>query len=94
MIIVELRRPNAESGEYECVATLTVHDDGGYDVTDPEQLFPIDLHVLVPSGSQFLPVEFAEDRETWARHLGSLLRTGYLVPVTVRDDSTRPAPSP
>ena len=50
-------------------------------------------HVLVPSGAEVRRVRFVDDRETWARHLGSVLRTGYLVPVTVRDSRSRRGPS-
>lgn len=86
MITVELRRPSNHGDRYHRLATLTVHDDASYDLDDPEGLFPFALHVVVPdSGRGLRRVTFAEDRATWARHLGGLLRTGYLVPVTVQD---------
>ena len=88
MIEVELQRVPDEGRAYEVAATLSVDDNGAVHLHDPEHLLPTNLHVLVaePAG-QLRQVRFEDDPATWARNLGSLLRTGYLVPVTTRDDT-------
>ena len=87
LVEVELQRvPEGERG-YQTAATLAVYDDQTYKLDDPEGLFPLDVPVPVSaghSGTQLRRLMFDEDPETWARNLGRLLRTGYLVPV-IRD---------
>jgi hypothetical protein len=89
MIEVELQRVPDEGSEYEVAATLRVDADGSVHVHDPEHLIPTSLHVLVASPEgELRQVRFEEDPSTWVRNLDSLLRTGYLVPVITRDDTT------
>lgn len=86
MIAVELMQAPFPRGQYLPVALLVVDDDGEVFLDDPEQLIPTQLHALgsCPAGS-LRRIEFAEDPEEWARHLDSILRTGYLVPLVLRD---------
>lgn len=88
MITVELQQIPEGEQEYRPAATLSVAEDGSYQLDDPEGLFPTRLHVVIPDAEGGLrQVRFEEDPQTWARHLGSLLRGGYLVPVVTRDDT-------
>ena len=88
MITVELRQIPDGEREYRAVATLSVADDGTYQIEDPGQVFPTQLHVVVPDGAGGLQeVRFEEDPETWARNLDSLLRGGYTVPVVTSDSA-------
>lgn len=87
MITVELNAVPDGKQDYQAVAELTVADDGTYQLQDPDCRFPVDLPVLVPAeAGQFRKVRLEEDPATWARHLDTVLRTGYLVPVVTRDD--------
>ncbi|WP_248580039.1 hypothetical protein [Nocardioides sp. InS609-2] len=89
MIAVQLYEAPEGRGDYYPVASLIVLNDGTYRVDDPEGKLLTELHVLIPLGggqSGFRRVSLAEDPATWARHLGSIYRTGYWVPVTIRDD--------
>jgi len=87
MLTVELRRVPDGGTDYTTVATVTVADDGTYELRDPGGYVPVDLHVLVAhDGPGFRPVTLDEDPATWARNLHSVLRTGYLVPVVTHDD--------
>lgn len=89
MIEVELQRVPDGGRDYEVAATLRVDDDGSVDLHDPDRLVPTSLHVLVADpGGQLRQVRFEDEPVTWARNLSSLLRTGYLVPVITRDDTT------
>lgn len=86
MITVELHRVPEGAHEYVPVATLHVSADRTFELVDPEALFPLDLGVLVsdePTGLRRVTLE--EDPVVFARNLGSVLRTGYLVPVIVED---------
>ncbi|HEY1133277.1 MAG TPA: hypothetical protein VGE77_01755 [Nocardioides sp.] len=86
MIEVELRKPVTE---YRTVARLRVHDDGTVEFDDPDEQFMTDLHVLVPDDEAprgMRKIRFEDDPATWARHLDSVHRTGYCVPVVTRDD--------
>lgn len=88
MIEVELRAVPQGKDDYEAIARLVVRDDGTHEEWDPQEVIPYDLHVLAPdeeAGAR--KVTFEEDPATWARHLKTILRTGYLVPVVVRDDA-------
>lgn len=88
MIELQLKRVPEGARDYATVATLVVDDAGEVTTTDPEHLFPFGIPVLVPSKEGPLErIEFEDDPSTWARNLGSVLRTGYLVPVVVRDDN-------
>lgn len=82
---VELRRVPEGAADYECVATMTVHDQQ-WELDDPEGFFPVDLPVLVIEDSAMRSVQLHEDPATWARNLDTILRGGYLVPVVVLDD--------
>lgn len=86
MIEVELRAVPQGKADYEAVARLSVRDDGSHEVWDPQGVIPFDLHALVASTHGLQKVTFEDDPVRWARNLGSILRTGYLVPVVVRDD--------
>lgn len=90
MIRVELRRVPEGTHDYETVATLSIADDGTIDINDPERQFPLQLHVLTFDGDGGAPrrVHFEDEPALWARNLHTLLRGGYLVPVTVHDDAT------
>lgn len=91
MTTVELHRVLEGAEEYACVATLEVAADGTYRLDDPEDLFPLQLHVLVADEDTGLrQVRFEDDPHIWALNLGGLLRTGYLVPVVT---STEPTPA-
>lgn len=86
MIKVELRAPVER---YECVATMTVDDEGNYFIDDPDSRFPTRLHVLLPAQDEqrgFDKVTLDEDAATWARNLHTVLRSGHLIPVVIRDD--------
>lgn len=86
MIEVELRRVPEGHDDYQTVATLSVDDDGSPTVHDPEGFLPLELPVLVVSDAgELRRVSFADDPATFARHLDSILRTGYLVPVVTAD---------
>jgi len=87
MIVVELRRVPEGSREYHTVAALAVDEQGTYHFEDPEELFPVELPVLIPEDAGLRRVPFEEDPATWARNLDSVLRTGYLVPVVTEDTS-------
>jgi hypothetical protein len=88
MITVELQCVPEGGHDYQPVATLTVAGDGTYQLSDPENYFPTQLHVLVPDESgELRPVDFGDDPQTWARNLHTLLRGGYLVPVVTHDDA-------
>ncbi|MDP3889837.1 hypothetical protein [Nocardioides sp.] len=86
MIRVELQSVPDGAQDYQAVATITVDDDGTYQLEDPGQLFPTGLHALAAGeDGQLRQVTFDEDPATWARHLDTILRTGHLVPVTTHD---------
>lgn len=88
MITVELHTVPEGRDDYETVATMTVEDDGTYQLQDPDRHFPVQLHVLVTDDQgAFRQVRLEDDAATWARNLDTLLRTGYLVPVITRDDA-------
>lgn len=85
-ITVELRRVPEGEREPRAVAQLRVLEDGGYELTDPEGYVDPELlqaPLIAPGGRR---VTLQDDPQTWARNLGRLLRTGYLVPVVVQDD--------
>lgn len=88
---VELRSVPEGKETYEAVARLVVNDDGSHEVWDPGSVVPalMDLPVLVPleNGERGVSrIAFRDDPAEWARRLDTVLRTGYLVPVVVRDD--------
>lgn len=88
MIEAELRSVPAGGDEYVPVARIRVEDDGTWQVWDPDGLLPFEVHALVPGGPG-LParrVVFAREPQLWVRRLGTVLRTGYLVPVVTTDD--------
>lgn len=89
MIKVELRAVPEGGHEYEAIATVEVRDGQPPVIWDPQEVVPIDLHALVPTGDdRARKVTFGDDPATWARHLSSILRTGYLVPVITHDDAS------
>lgn len=83
LVEVELQRVPDGGREYATAATLAVFDDGTHKLDDPDELFPLDVPVPVSTGEPGRPrrLMFEEDPATWARNLGRVLRTGYLVPV-------------
>lgn len=86
MIEIEFRKPAKGSG-YATVATLTVNDDATYRVdgetgVDLEEISILDR--TAPGGRLTL----AQDPERWARNVRKAFRTGYLVPVVIRDTAT------
>lgn len=89
MIELELRAVPEGAHDYERVAGLVVEDDGTYRLDDPQGVMPLDVSVLAPQprGGGLERIEFGQNPERWARHASSILRTGYLVPVIVRDTS-------
>lgn len=87
MIEVELQQCPEGAQEYQAVARLTVRDDGTHETWDPDELIPFDLHALRRDPETGLQkIHFKDQPAEWARSLGTILRTGYLVPVVVRDD--------
>lgn len=79
---VELRSVPEGESEYAVVADLVVHEDGQYELNDPEQRLSLEIPVPVPTEDGGLrSVTFAGDPQLWARNLHRTLRTGYLVPV-------------
>jgi hypothetical protein len=91
MITVELRTVPEGANDYKTVATLSVADDGTVTTNDPDGYLPLDLKVMVvDDAGAITQVGIDDDPATYARNLGSLLRTGYIVPV-VHDDGA-PAP--
>lgn len=81
-IRVELRSVPDGGSEYTAVADLVVHEDGQYELNDPEGHLLLEIPVPVPSEDNGLRrVFFAEEPQLWARNLHRALRTGYLVPV-------------
>jgi|SRR5690625_2350226 len=86
VIEVELRAVPQGEKEYVPVARLTVADDGQLTTWDPEGLIPTDVPVLVATpGGGLRRVSVEEDPATYARHMDTILRTGYLVPVVTAD---------
>lgn len=86
MIDVELRAVPQGKDDYEAVARLSVREDGTHEAWDPRGVIPFDLHALVVTKDGLRKITFEDDPALWARNLGTILRTGYLVPVVVRDD--------
>lgn len=82
-VTVNLQRVPEGESEYRTVATLEVAADNTYRLTDPDEFFPLEDHVLVlgDPGTEPRRVSFTDDPSTWAQNLPGLLRTGYLVPV-------------
>lgn len=88
-ITVELQRVPEGESEYRTVATLQVDAAGTHTLEDPDELFPLEIPVLVAGepGQPPRRIAFNDDPAAWAANLSSLLRTGYLVPVvTIGDD--------
>lgn len=88
MIEVELQTSPEGGQEYRAIARLTVHDDGTHEAWDPQGVIPWDIHALRSRGEPGEGPEkiyFEEQPREWARLLGTILRTGYLVPVIVRE---------
>lgn len=87
---VELRSVPEGKSEYAAVADLVVHQDGQYELNDPERRLSLEIPVPVPTEDGGLrSVTFDEDPQLWARNLPNALRTGYLVPiVTELDDQS------
>lgn len=87
MIKVELNEKLEGADGYTVTASLVVEDDGTYHFQGDKDAFPTYLHALVPNpgGAGLRRVGFEEDPATWARHLHTVLRTGYLVPVITVD---------
>lgn len=89
MIQVEIQQRNDSVERYAVAGTLTVEDDGTYHFAGDRSVFPTYLPVLVlDAQDQFHRVAFEDDPATWARHLDSVMRTGYSVPVITRDESS------
>lgn len=86
MVTLQLQLVPQGGDRYETGATLTVDDQGGHVLDDPQGLMPLDLPVLVKGQAGLRRVAFAEDPQTWVRNVHTVLRTGYLVPVVVEDD--------
>lgn len=87
MVTLQLRLVPQGGDRYETGATLTVDDQGGHVLDDPQGLMPLDLPVLVPDETGGLRrVAFAEDPQIWVRNVHTVLRTGYLVPVVVEGE--------
>lgn len=91
MIKVELHEPpeGGGPGDYRATHWLTVHDDGTHEAEGPgwERIFEIPVPVVDLETGGPKRVFFDDDPTTWARNLSNSLRTGYLVPVTVKDDA-------
>lgn len=91
MIEVELRAVPQGEKEYVPVARLTVADDGQLTTWDPEGLIPLEVPALVAkTGGGRRRVSVEEDPATYVRHMDTILRTGYLVPV-ITTDTGQPA---
>lgn len=91
MIEVELQRVPPGEREYVPVARLTVADDGEVSTWDPLGVIPLDVPALLHKpGGGLRRVRVEEDPATYARHMHTILRTGYLVPV-ITTDSGKPA---
>lgn len=86
MIEVELQSVPEGAVEYATVARVTVPDQGPPEIWDPQGVVPTYLPALDQTPEGLERVSFEADPARWARCLGSILRTGYLVPVVVRDD--------
>ena len=87
MIELEILAVPEGQTEHTKMAGLVVADDGTYQVENPDGYLPVDLPVLVKTESGGLGhVYLEDDPKTWARKLNTVLRTGYVVPVVVRDD--------
>lgn len=93
MIELELHAVPEDGGAYACVARVVVADDGTAQVFDPKGYVPLEVPALISRRGEdgaprrgFDQVVFADDPARWARNARTILRTGYLVPVIVRDD--------
>ncbi len=87
MIELELRTFPAGARDPVRVAGLTIEDDGTYRVDDPKELLPTAMPVFSksPDGG-YAQVFLEQDPAAWARGLRTVMRSGYLFPVIVRDD--------
>lgn len=84
MIELQLKAPSEGDG-YETVLTLTVADDGSYEIDQTRDLRLEEVPIrdrTVPGWQLWLK----DDPAKWARSAHKAFRTGYLVPVIVRDD--------
>lgn len=89
MIQVELQSVPEGKEAYEAVARLTVNGDGTHQSWDPDGVIPWGVHALrwsAETGRGLERVFFEVEPIEWARRLNTILRTGYLVSVVVRDD--------
>lgn len=90
MVVVEIKAVPEGAREHEVVARLTVNDDGSYEAWDRGRWIPWDLPALRPrekAGNGPEGVPFRSEPMEWARRLGTIYRTGYIVPVIVHDDA-------
>ncbi|MCL2470370.1 MAG: hypothetical protein FWF25_01315 [Propionibacteriaceae bacterium] len=96
MIRVELMSPHEKfSDGYYVAATLTLCDDGHLEVDDPEHIVYsahphieglLETSMLVKDETGAVKrLTYADDPAYWLRNLRRMLRTGYLIPVTVVD---------
>lgn len=88
MIEVELRTPAGANG-YGAAARLKVYADGSHEAWDPQGLLAWGIDALRPgseTGRGLEHVFFETEPIEWARRLKTIYRTGYVVPVIVRDD--------
>lgn len=92
MIELEILAVPEGQSEHTKMAGLVVSDDGTYQVEDPHGYLPVDLPVLVKTESGLGHVYLDDDPKVWARRLKTVLRTGYIVPVIVRDDEAEEGP--
>lgn len=86
MIELEILAAPEGQADHTKVAGLVVNDDGTYQVDNPDGYLPVELPVLVTTDTGLGHVYLDDDPHTWARRLNTVLRTGYVVPVIVRDD--------
>lgn len=91
MTVIEVEFQSVPEGKnaYEAIARLTVHSDGTHEAWDPDGVIPWGVHALrsgAEAGRGPEPVFFEVEPVEWVRRLKTILRTGYFVPVIVRDD--------
>lgn len=89
MIEAEFQKSPEGAHEYRATARLVVRDDGSHQAWDPDGVIPWGIHALrssAESGRGLEQVFFESEPVEWVRRLNTILRTGYLVPVIVRDD--------
>lgn len=90
MIKVEMTERVEGVDGHVVTGTLTVDDHGKAHFEGDRAAFPTDLPALLADDDGgFRRVGFEDDPATWARHLHTILRTGYVVPVIVADTAAQ-----